>query len=288
MSDFHTSPIGSPVSNPLLMIPLETRNKVMARCWLEMGFALVITALVSIAGAASGFYLKLMASGAGMLIAILTMIVLLVMTIVISAGTSEGNGRLAKMKPSTARLCLYIYAALMLIAILTMIVLLVMTIVISAGTSEGNGRLAKMKPSTARLCLYIYAALMGFSLTSVFYAYDIKTIGIAFGVRGNGRLAKMKPSTARLCLYIYAALMGFSLTSVFYAYDIKTIGIAFGVSALYFFALAIYGFFCKKDLTSLGPIFLVMLLVLLISEIVIFVFFPNPKLPRHAVGLVDL
>lgn len=183
-----------PVSNPLLMIPLETRNKVMARCWLEMGFALVITALVSIAGAASGFYLQLMASGAGMLIAILTMIVLLVMTIVISAGTSEGNGR----------------------------------------------------------------------------------------------LAKMKPSTARLCLYIYAALMGFSLTSVFYAYDIKTIGIAFGVSALYFFALAIYGFFCKKDLTSLGPIFLVMLLVLLISEIVIFVFFPNPKMLMiiNAVGLV--
>lgn len=194
MSDFHTSPIGSPVSNPLLMIPLETRNKVMARCWLEMGFALVITALVSIAGAASGFYLQLMASVAGMLIASLTIIVLLVMTSVILAGTSEGNGR----------------------------------------------------------------------------------------------LAKMKPSTARLCLYIYAALMGFSLTSVFYAYDIKTIGIAFGVSALYFFALAIYGFFCKKDLTSLGPIFLVMLLVLLISEIVIFIFFPNPKMLMiiNAVGLV--
>lgn len=178
----------------MLMIPLETRNKVMTKCWLEMGFALVITALVSIAGAASGFYLQLMASGAGMLISGLTIIVLLVMTIVISAGTSDGNGR----------------------------------------------------------------------------------------------LAKMKPSTARLCLYIYAALMGFSLTSVFYAYDIKTIGIAFGVSALYFFALAIYGFFCKKDLTSLGPIFLVMLLVLLISEIVIFVFFPNPKMLMiiNAVGLV--
>lgn len=194
MSDFYTRPTGSSVSNPLLMIPLETRNKVMTRCWLEMGFALVITALVSIAGAASGFYLELMASGAGMMISILTMIVLLIMTVVISAGTSEGEGK----------------------------------------------------------------------------------------------LAKMKPSTARLCLYIYAALMGFSLTSVFYAYDIKTIGVAFGVSALYFFALAVYGFFCKKDLTSLGPIFLVMLLVLIISEFVIFIFFPNPKMLMivNAVGLV--
>lgn len=181
-------------SNPLLMVPLETRNKTMTRCWMEMGMALVITALVSIVGAYSGFYLKLMASGAGMLIAILTMIVLLVMTVVISAGTSEGGGR----------------------------------------------------------------------------------------------LARMKPSTARLCLYVYAALMGFSLTSVFYAYDIKTVGVAFGVSSLYFFALAVYGYFCKKDLTSLGPIFLVMLLVLLISEIVIFIFFPNPKMLMiiNAVGLV--
>lgn len=94
-------------------------------------------------------------------------------------------------------------------------------------------------------------------------------VQIALAVVLGMRVTKMKSATARVMFYVYAALMGFTLSSIFMVYDLGSIGVALGVTAAFFFALTMFGMTTKFDMLKAGPILMIGLIVLIISQIVL-------------------
>ena len=79
----------------------------------------------------------------------------------------------------------------------------------------------------------------------------------------------IKASTARVMFYVYAALMGFTLSSIFLVYSISDIGVALVLCAAFFFVLTMFSLTTKFDMLKAGPILMVGLVVLIISQIVL-------------------
>ncbi len=79
-----------------------------------------------------------------------------------------------------------------------------------------------------------------------------------------GRIEKMSVGTAITLFLVFSALFGFDVSLFMYAYRIESILMVFLVTALYFGALAAYGFFTKSDLSFLRPILLFGLVFLIV------------------------
>ena len=121
-------------------------------------------------------------------------------------------------------------------------------------------------------------AVLG-QITGAYYSFLMATgmvgliglcvVQIALAVVLGMRVTKMKSATARVMFYVYAALMGFTLSSIFMVYDLGSIGVALGVTAAFFFALTMFGMTTKFNMLKAGPILMIGLIVLLISQIVL-------------------
>ena len=121
-------------------------------------------------------------------------------------------------------------------------------------------------------------AVLG-QITGAYYSFLMATgmvgliglcvVQIALAVVLGMRVTKMKSVTARVMFYVYAALMGFTLSSIFMVYDLGSIGVALGVTAAFFFALTMFGMTTKFDMLKAGPILMIGLIVLIISQIVL-------------------
>ncbi|MDB6902294.1 Bax inhibitor-1/YccA family protein [Bifidobacterium longum] len=121
-------------------------------------------------------------------------------------------------------------------------------------------------------------AVLG-QITGAYYSFLMATgmvgliglcvVQIALAVVLGMRVTKMKPATARVMFYVYAALMGFTLSSIFMVYDLGSIGVALGVTAAFFFALTMFGMTTKFNMLKAGPILMIGLIVLIISQIVL-------------------
>lgn len=121
-------------------------------------------------------------------------------------------------------------------------------------------------------------AVLG-QITGAYYSFLMATgmvgliglcvVQIALAVVLGMRVTKMKSAPARVMFYVYAALMGFTLSSIFMVYDLGSIGVALGVTAAFFFALTMFGMTTKFDMLKAGPILMIGLIVLIISQIVL-------------------
>ena len=121
-------------------------------------------------------------------------------------------------------------------------------------------------------------AVLG-QITGAYYSFLMATgmvgliglcvVQIALAVVLGMRVTKMKSATARVMFYVYAALMGFTLSSIFMVYDLGSIGVALGVTAAFFFALTMFGMTTKFDMLKAGPILMIGLIVLIVSQIVL-------------------
>lgn len=121
-------------------------------------------------------------------------------------------------------------------------------------------------------------AVLG-QITGAYYSFLMATgmvgliglcvVQIALAVVLGMRVTKMKSATARVMFYVYAALMGFTLSSIFMVYDLGSIGVALGVTAAFFFALNLFGMTTKFNMLKAGPILMIGLIVLIISQIVL-------------------
>ncbi|NEG54446.1 Bax inhibitor-1/YccA family protein [Bifidobacterium platyrrhinorum] len=94
-------------------------------------------------------------------------------------------------------------------------------------------------------------------------------VQVAMAVILGARIMKMGVGAARVMFYVYAALMGFTLSSIFWVYDLGSIGVALGITAAFFFALTMFSLTTKFDMLKLGPILMVGLIVLIISQLVL-------------------
>ena len=84
----------------------------------------------------------------------------------------------------------------------------------------------------------------------------------------SARLEKLSVGAARGLFFLYALLNGLTFASLFVMYDVTALIFVFGLTALYFGALAAYGYFTKRDLSGLrtilvaGAVFLLLFWVL--------------------------
>lgn len=79
---------------------------------------------------------------------------------------------------------------------------------------------------------------------------------------------KLSPATVSVLYYIYAVLNGVTFSTIFAVYDMPSISNAFLISSLLFGALALYGYTTNKDMTKLGRIFMIGLVVGLIASLI--------------------
>ena len=70
----------------------------------------------------------------------------------------------------------------------------------------------------------------------------------------SARLGKMSIAGARGLFFAYAILNGVTCSAVFFAYEVQILLRVCALTALYFGALAAYGWLTKRDLSGLGTI----------------------------------
>jgi FtsH-binding integral membrane protein len=73
---------------------------------------------------------------------------------------------------------------------------------------------------------------------------------------------------AQLCLHGFAALMGLSFATIFAVFNMGSIVSAFMGAAILFAVMSGYGYFTKKDLSSMGRMMFVGLIAIVIASIV--------------------
>ncbi len=79
---------------------------------------------------------------------------------------------------------------------------------------------------------------------------------------------KMSKATVQLFLYGFSALMGLSFATIFAVYNMGSIASAFMAGAVLFGVMSFYGYFTKKDLTSMGSLLFVGLIAIIIASII--------------------
>ena len=72
----------------------------------------------------------------------------------------------------------------------------------------------------------------------------------------------------QLFLYLFSALMGLSFATIFAVYTMGSIFTAFMGGAVLFATMSLYGYFTKKDLTSVGSFLFVGLIAIVIASII--------------------
>lgn len=84
------------------------------------------------------------------------------------------------------------------------------------------------------------------------------------------RVQSLSVSVARLLFLAYALLNGVMFSTYFIMYDVWSLVLVFGMTALYFGALALFGYFTKTDLSRLRPILVSGLILLLVFGVLSF------------------
>jgi hypothetical protein len=96
----------------------------------------------------------------------------------------------------------------------------------------------------------------------VMFAPLVAILVMSFGLE---RLTKQQ---AMLALHGFAALMGLSFATIFVVFTMGSIVSAFMGAAVLFGTMSFYGYFTKKDLTSMGQFMFVGLIAIVIASVV--------------------
>ena len=100
----------------------------------------------------------------------------------------------------------------------------------------------------------------------MFWGLIIAELGLVFYV--SARIQRLSLSTATLLFILYSIINGATLAFIFALYSTSIIVQTFVVTAGTFGAMAVYGYFTKKDLTSWGRLLLMALIGLIIAGVV--------------------
>ncbi|KGL48340.1 Bax inhibitor-1/YccA family protein [Porphyromonas gulae] len=92
----------------------------------------------------------------------------------------------------------------------------------------------------------------------------------------SARIGKMSFFTASLLFTIYSILNGVTLSSIFIVYTMTSIAATFFITAGMFGAMALWGYFTKKDLSKWGSIFFMLLIGLILATVVNLFLRSNP------------
>ncbi len=136
----------------------------------------------------------------------------------------------------------------------------------------------------AKVYTWMSAALIITGLTAMWVASSPTLIGLVVGNRlvffgliiGElilvsylaAAVHRMSADMAMLGFLFYALLNGFTLSVLFVAYTQASIASTFFITAGTFAAMSAYGYFTKKDLTSIGNLLFMALIGLIIATVV--------------------
>lgn len=79
---------------------------------------------------------------------------------------------------------------------------------------------------------------------------------------------KMSPTVASIFFFVYAIINGITLSTIFYSFEISSIVLVFFAAAAIFGICAAIGYFTNKDLSKIGTIALVALLVCVVVSVI--------------------
>jgi FtsH-binding integral membrane protein len=79
---------------------------------------------------------------------------------------------------------------------------------------------------------------------------------------------KFSKTGLQLFLYAFAALMGLSFATIFAVYTMGSIFTAFMGAGVLFGTMSVYGYFTKKDLSSMGQMMFIGLIAIIIASII--------------------
>ncbi len=83
-----------------------------------------------------------------------------------------------------------------------------------------------------------------------------------------GFVNKMSSSTAGIVFILYSIFNGLTLSAIFMIYALSSIGSVFVITAGMFAIISVYGFYTKRDLTTIGHIAFMGLIGILLASLV--------------------
>lgn len=122
-----------------------------------------------------------------------------------------------------------------------------------------TGLVALFTVSTPALLRLVYSS--DFTIIGLLVAEVILVMYLA------SRIQKMRFQTAIAVFLGYAALNGLTISSIFFRFTHSSIAGTFFVTAATFGVMTAYGFFTKKDLSSLGNLFFMGLIGIIIASV---------------------
>jgi len=96
----------------------------------------------------------------------------------------------------------------------------------------------------------------------VIFAPLVAILGMTFASE------KLDKSGLQIFLYVFAALMGLSFATIFAVFTMGSISTAFMGAAVLFAVMSGYGYFTKKDLSSMGQMMFVGLIAIVIASVI--------------------
>ncbi|MBR3134222.1 MAG: Bax inhibitor-1/YccA family protein [Clostridia bacterium] len=122
--------------------------------------------------------------------------------------------------------------------------------------------------ATGLTALYTYKSGMYISILSG-VSYSVLAITeVAIVLIFSWMFRKLSPTIVTVLFYLYAFINGITMSVIFAAFEMNTIFYAFFTTALLFGGLALYGYETKADMTKIGTILKVGLIVGLIVSII--------------------
>lgn len=105
-----------------------------------------------------------------------------------------------------------------------------------------------------------------FTNKAVFYGLLILEVVMVMGL--VGMIERMSANMAVALFVIYSVVNGLTLSVIFFAYTTESIASTFFITAATFGVMSAYGYFTKRDLTSIGNILFMALIGLVIASLV--------------------
>jgi len=99
----------------------------------------------------------------------------------------------------------------------------------------------------------------------LFWGLIIAELALVFIV--SGMINRLSLATATLLFILYSVINGATLSMIFYAYSMNVIAKTFFITAGMFAAMSVFGYFTKRDLSSIGRILFMALIGLIIATI---------------------
>lgn len=100
----------------------------------------------------------------------------------------------------------------------------------------------------------------------LFWGLVIAEFALVIGL--SAAINKLSLTTATIMFVVYSVVNGATLSFIFWAYTTSTITNVFLITAGTFAAMALFGYFTKTDLTSMGKILMMALIGVIIATIV--------------------